>query len=305
MSNPTAPSALAVTPEQAAREIKPCLFCGKEQDADSFYYNGSGPPPSYSVGCGYCGARGPCELGRFRDDHEGARRAAVQVWNEAHAAAERRGAAEEREEVKRLRAAIVKHRSQKADDRCIEDDDELYTALGDGIKCDRRVGDKDAMLANCARFIERRCEGGGWPSYTDLEAELEAQRHATAEAERKGFQLCNAVGMMMLALKRLQSLQKEHRNCICDACLIPAPDLSPAAIDRMVEASNTGFAVISAAIKWQEARAAAEAEWSHDRERWAALDAECGFTSDDLEKAVVVYLEVVERAAQATKGGDG
>jgi hypothetical protein len=81
-----------------------------------------------------------------------------------------------------LRAAIVKHRSQKADDRCIEDDDELYAALGDGIKCDRRVGDKDAMLANCARFIENRCEGGGWPTYAQLEGRL-----ATAKAIVEGM----------------------------------------------------------------------------------------------------------------------
>lgn len=76
------------------------------------------------------------------------------------------------EATERLREAIVKHRSQKADDRCIEDDDVLYAVLGDGVKCDRRVGDKDAMLANCARFIDRRCEGGGWPSYAELEARL-------------------------------------------------------------------------------------------------------------------------------------
>lgn len=77
-----------------------------------------------------------------------------------------------------LTSAIVKHRSQKADDRCIEDDDELYAVLGDGIKCDRRVGDKEAMLANCGRFIERRCEGGGWLSYVELEAQLAATREA-------------------------------------------------------------------------------------------------------------------------------
>lgn len=75
-------------------------------------------------------------------------------------------------EVERLREAIATHRAQKADDRCIEDDDRLYAALHDGVPCDRRVGSKDAMLANCARFIERRCEGGGWPSYVDLEAEV-------------------------------------------------------------------------------------------------------------------------------------
>lgn len=72
----------------------------------------------------------------------------------------------------RLEIAIKDHRAQKADDRCVEDDDALYEALGDGIKCDRKVGDKYMMLANCARFIDRRCEGGGWTSYMELEKEL-------------------------------------------------------------------------------------------------------------------------------------
>lgn len=73
-----------------------------------------------------------------------------------------------------LEAAIKTHRSQKADDRCIEDDDALYEALGDGIKCDRRVGDKAAMLRNCERFINNRCEAGGWPTYAEIEKALEA-----------------------------------------------------------------------------------------------------------------------------------
>ena len=71
----------------------------------------------------------------------------------------------------KLRKAIITHRAQKADDRCIEDDDRLYEALGDGIKCDRRVGCKEDMLANCKRFIENRCDGGGWPTYAQLEEE--------------------------------------------------------------------------------------------------------------------------------------
>lgn len=54
-----------------------------------------------------------------------------------------------------LENAIRAHRSQKADDRCVEDDDRLYEAIGDGVKCDRQVGDKSAMLANCQRFIDR------------------------------------------------------------------------------------------------------------------------------------------------------
>jgi hypothetical protein len=28
------------------------------------------------------------------------------------------------------------------------------------------------MLVNCARFIDRRCEAGGWPTYAELEAEI-------------------------------------------------------------------------------------------------------------------------------------
>lgn len=71
-----------------------------------------------------------------------------------------------------LEEAIKVHRRQKADDRCIEDDDRLYEALGDGIRCDRRVGSKYEMLRNCTRFIENRCLGGRWPTYVELEAEI-------------------------------------------------------------------------------------------------------------------------------------
>jgi hypothetical protein len=81
------------------------------------------------------------------------------------------------EEIERQRAAVVEHHSQKADDRCIEDDTKLYAAFG-LPPADHRVGSKIAMLENCARFIAQRCEGGGWPSYVKLEArikELEAE----------------------------------------------------------------------------------------------------------------------------------
>ena len=69
-----------------------------------------------------------------------------------------------------LLAAITLHHAQKADDRCFEDDDALYATAG-LPPCDRRVGSKGDMLENCRRFIERRCEGGGWKSYVELEAE--------------------------------------------------------------------------------------------------------------------------------------
>lgn len=70
-----------------------------------------------------------------------------------------------------LHQTVAQHHGQKADDRCWEDDDRLYAAAG-LPPCDRRVGDKVAMLRNCERFISRRCEGGRWPSYAELEAEL-------------------------------------------------------------------------------------------------------------------------------------
>jgi hypothetical protein len=89
------------------------------------------------------------------------------------------GDAEERD---RLRAAIEIHRDQKADDRCHLDDQALYAALGDGDLGANRVGDPEAMLANCRRFIERRCAGGGWPTYADLKAALLRARAVMSRA---------------------------------------------------------------------------------------------------------------------------
>lgn len=67
--------------------------------------------------------------------------------------------------------AIRLHHNQHTDDLCWQDDDALYAAAGLPPR-DHRVGDKTAMRANCDRFIENRCEGGGpWRSYAELEAE--------------------------------------------------------------------------------------------------------------------------------------
>jgi len=80
-----------------------------------------------------------------------------------------------------LASAVEKHHSQRADDRCVLDDDEMYAAAG-LPPCNRRVGDKFEMVKNCIRFIEHRCEAGGpWKSYAELHAELEA---AKKEIER-------------------------------------------------------------------------------------------------------------------------
>ncbi len=109
-------------------------------------------------------------------------------------------------EIKRLRNAIRTHRSQKADDRCIDDDDNLYAALNDGIKCDRRVGNKDEMLKNCARFIDRRCQQGHWPTYAELEKERDELK-AKAASLHQGY-----VHNTWL----LTQLQMKHQGRNCD-----------------------------------------------------------------------------------------
>jgi len=76
------------------------------------------------------------------------------------------------ERIAQLEAAIQTHRDQKADDRCWMDDQALYAVLGDDNLGDNRVGDPAAMLENCKRFIERRCAGGEWPTYAELEARI-------------------------------------------------------------------------------------------------------------------------------------
>lgn len=82
-------------------------------------------------------------------------------------------------EVRRLKAAIIEHRSQHGDDRCWKDHPKLYAVLGDGDLGDLRVGDKAAMLKNCARYIEHECEEGSpWVSYAELEAALARERAA-------------------------------------------------------------------------------------------------------------------------------
>lgn len=64
-----------------ADTILPCPFCS--ENSPEMHFGGEGPPPSYSVQCGMCGARGPHGLGRGRGDHEGGRTSAIEQWNAA------------------------------------------------------------------------------------------------------------------------------------------------------------------------------------------------------------------------------
>ena len=113
-----------------------------------------------------------------------------------------------RQRVSVLEAAIKDHHSQRADDRCFLDDDRLYTAAG-LPPCDRRVGDKAAMLHNCERFIDRRCEGGGWPSYAEIECERDRLR----------------VLAMMMLVHMQQAKQSSAALCLFESFVLGEPVL--------------------------------------------------------------------------------
>lgn len=62
-------------------------------------------------------------------------------------------------EIKKLRAAIRKHRDQRLDDRCWMDDYELYESLPEGATphyVDLRLLPREEMLKNCERYVECR-----------------------------------------------------------------------------------------------------------------------------------------------------
>lgn len=79
------------------------------------------------------------------------------------------------------RKAVMEHHGQKADDRCWQDDDVLYAAFG-LPPADHHVGDQDAMLANCRRFITSRTLPGEWQSYASLADDVERMTGLCQEA---------------------------------------------------------------------------------------------------------------------------
>lgn len=96
-------------------------------------------------------------------------------------------------EAAKLRAAIIKHRSQGADDRCQLDDRELYEALGDGIEADFTMPPREEFLANCGRFYDKRCTAGDWPTYQQLREVLAKARDYIAahlQAEEDTQRVC-------------------------------------------------------------------------------------------------------------------
>jgi hypothetical protein len=61
-------------------------------------------------------------------------------------------------ELSHLQTAIRKHRDQQGDDRCAQDDYELYAALPEGLPEGYRVrlNEPEQMLNDCVRFVFHR-----------------------------------------------------------------------------------------------------------------------------------------------------
>ncbi len=74
--------------------------------------------------------------------------------------------------INELETAIKTHRSQKLDDRCWLDDQELYKVLNDGDLGDNSTPPMEKMLNNCRLYLEKRCNPSEkWRSYQEIEAE--------------------------------------------------------------------------------------------------------------------------------------
>lgn len=126
-------------------------------------------------------------------------------------------------QVNKLAGAIAEHHKQRADDRCWMDDDALYEAAS-LPKVDRRVGDRDAMLRNCARFIDRRTEPGGWPSYAELEDRNRVQFEAIRELQNE-----------FVKKERVEQTHRERIKSLTDELvgLLEDHDAHEAEIDRL------------------------------------------------------------------------
>lgn len=77
----------------------------------------------------------------------------------------------EEELASRVLVVVREIHKEVADDLCWLDIDRIFAAANLSIP-DRRVGDKEAMHANCRRFIDTMCEGGHWVSYKELSEDL-------------------------------------------------------------------------------------------------------------------------------------
>jgi hypothetical protein len=63
---------------------------------------------------------------------------------------------QQQERIDQLEAAIRKHRDARGHDRCWENDQELYAALGEATPVDPGLPSREEFLTNCARYFEEQ-----------------------------------------------------------------------------------------------------------------------------------------------------
>jgi len=114
--------------------------------------------------------------------------------------------------------AVLEHYSQKTDDLCWLDDNKLYDAF-DLPPRYPEIGDPDAMLKNCQRFISQRClAGGNWKSYAELEeenkallADIQSWKLANDSLEKELSRLLDALGrQQQLNLQLADRINLQH-----------------------------------------------------------------------------------------------
>lgn len=104
-----------------------------------------------------------------------------------------------------LLAVLESIRSERGDDHCWMDIDRVFAAAGQEAPR-REVGDKFAMLKNCARYIDVKCDGGDWKSYAELENE---NKRLHDEADRLTQEEATWRDRASVAEQRAEDLEKK------------------------------------------------------------------------------------------------
>lgn len=105
-------------------------------------------------------------------------------------------------EIERLRTAIRKHRDYRGDDRCFQDDAELYAVLPEGDT--RPACDTAVTIENCHRYIRCRQQGREYVSpqrrIEELEGEVEKHLNQAYKSLREEHDLYAAIRRLIDAV---------------------------------------------------------------------------------------------------------
>jgi hypothetical protein len=111
-------------------------------------------------------------------------------------------------QIKDLLSVIEEVHGQYGDDVCWMDFDRIFIAAGMSVP-KRGVGDKGEMMLNCARFIEKSCRGGDWPSYRELEGVV---RNIASYSVKTAFDYSMIVDKARQLIARLDDGKEKESN---------------------------------------------------------------------------------------------